>query len=176
MHSLTRPGRWPMVLAIAGLMVLAACGSSSKTTTSATTGASTPAAPSTTASSSGATVSTASSALGTILVDAQGFTLYHNDKESGTTIVCTATCAQIWPPLAAPSGGPVAGAGLSGLATVARPDGTKQVTYNGKTLYRYTGDSKAGDTTGEGVGGIWHAVTTGAATGTTPSSTSASGY
>jgi len=33
-----------------------------------------------------------------------------------------------------------------------------QVTYNGIPLYYYSKDTKPGDTTGEGVGGIWHVV------------------
>ena len=178
--SARRAARSFAALAACGLLVLGACGSSSKKTATATTVApATSEAPSTVASP-GVTVKTASSSFGTILVDAQGFTLYHTDKDSGTTVACTDTCAQIWPPLAAPSGGPV-GAGVTGLATVARPDGTQQVTYNGKTLYRYSRDTKPGDTTGQGVGGVWHVVMAVPATGTTstaatPSSAGGSGY
>jgi predicted lipoprotein with Yx(FWY)xxD motif len=170
-----------VALAVPGLVVLAACGSSAKNTTaSGTTTPLTVSTPlevaTTTTSATGPTVKTASSALGTILVDAQGFTLYHFDKDTGTTVACTAGCTQVWPPLVAPSGSPVAGPGVSGLGSLARPDGIQQVTYSGKTLYRYSGDSKAGDTHGQGIGGVWHVVTTGAATGTTPSSAGGSGY
>jgi predicted lipoprotein with Yx(FWY)xxD motif len=41
------------------------------------------------------------------------------------------------------------------LALVTRDDGTKQVSYNGQPLYYYTPDKAAGDTTGQGVGGVW---------------------
>jgi predicted lipoprotein with Yx(FWY)xxD motif len=170
------------VLAAAALLVLVACGSSAKKTGTSAAGAAstTTVAPSTTASS-GITVKTASSAFGTILVDDQGFTLYHYDKDTGTTVACVAACAAVWPPLTAPRGGPV-GAGVTGLGTVTRPDGTQQVTYNGKTLYRYSKDTNPGDTTGQGVGGVWHVVTAVPATGTTsssaatPSSAGGNGY
>lgn len=174
------PARWIMVVAASALMVLAACGSSSKTSTSATS-ATTGASSTTTTAAGGVTVKTASSSFGTILVDAQGFTLYHTDKDSGTTVTCVSTCADIWPPVMAPSGGPV-GAGVTGLGTVARPDGTMQVTYNGKTLYRYSKDLSPGQTNGNGIAGIWHVVTATAATGAgspstvTPSSAAGSGY
>src|SRR6266568_5595081 len=37
----------------------------------------------------------------TILVDAQGITLYRYDKDSAGTSNCTGSCATVWPPLAA---------------------------------------------------------------------------
>ena len=39
-----------------------------------------------------------------------------------------------------------------------RDDGTTQATYCGHPLYRYSGDSAAGDTNGEAVGGVWYAT------------------
>jgi predicted lipoprotein with Yx(FWY)xxD motif len=42
------------------------------------------------------------------------------------------------------------GASASLLGTTARSDGTTQVTYNGHPLYYFVGDTKAGDTMGEG--------------------------
>lgn len=42
------------------------------------------------------------------------------------------------------------------LATITRADGTTQVTYDGHPLYYYAADVQAGDTNGEGVGGVWH--------------------
>ena len=46
------------------------------------------------------------------------------------------------------------------LATFTRSDGHgTQVTYNGLPLYTYTGDSKPGDAKGEGLQGVWFAVT-----------------
>jgi predicted lipoprotein with Yx(FWY)xxD motif len=147
------------ILALAFVVVLAACGSSgSKTKTTATTTASTTA---TTAAASGAAINTAQTGLGTVLVNAQGRTLYHRTNESATNIVCTGQCASTWPPVTVPSGQkPQAGAGVTGnLTVVNRPDGTQQAAINGQPLYMYSGDSKAGDTNGQGIGGIWFALT-----------------
>lgn len=142
--------------AAAGLVLvlaIGACASNEETTSPAVTApAEATAAPS--ASAAAGTVSTASNAkLGTILVDAQGRTLYTFDKDTGDTIACTGACATRWPPLVVTSGEPT---GVPGLATAKRPDGTTQVTFNGKPLYRYSADAKAGDTNGDGFGGVWH--------------------
>jgi predicted lipoprotein with Yx(FWY)xxD motif len=72
-----------------------------------------------------------------------------------------------------------AGLGASNLGTVARSDGTLQVTYKGMPLYRYTGDTKTGDANGQGVGGIWFVVpasATAAATTTPTTAKSSGGY
>jgi predicted lipoprotein with Yx(FWY)xxD motif len=42
-----------------------------------------------------------------------------------------------------------------------RPDGSKQITYNGIPLYYYVRDTKPGDTTGQGVGNLWKVVAPG---------------
>jgi len=62
-------------------------------------------------------------------------------------------------------GGPVAGMGTraSLLGTTRRRDGTRQVTYGGHPLYRFTGDKKAYEITCQNVsqfGGKWFVVTT----------------
>jgi len=96
-----------------------------------------------------------------ILVNQTGRTLYHLTSEKGKKFVCTGQCATVWPPLTVPKGTkPVAGPGImkSKLATIKRPDGRIQVTYYGLTLYRYSADSKAGQTNGEGIQKIWYAI------------------
>jgi predicted lipoprotein with Yx(FWY)xxD motif len=93
---------------------------------------------------------------GKILVDADGRTLYHFDKDKNGKVACTGSCATTWPPLLVAKG--TKPSGTTGLGTVQRPDGTTQVTYHGEPLYRYSGDSKAGDTRGDGVAGLWHVV------------------
>ena len=46
---------------------------------------------------------------------------------------------------------------------VAKSDkGDVLVDANGMTLYRYSGDTKPGDTNGDGFGNVWHVVTVGA--------------
>ena len=110
--------------------------------------------------SGGATVAAAKvGALGTVLVDSRGFTLYHLEGETATKITCTGSCEQAWPPLEA-SGEPTAGDGASGeLGTAKRPDGSMQVTYDGLPLYTFTGDTAPGQANGQGVQNVWFALT-----------------
>ena len=165
-----RRARW--LLVPVALLVLGACGSSGSkaaapntnpnTTTSA--GASTPA----------VVMTSSSSKLGTVLVDAQGKTLY-TLTSAGKPIACTGQCATFWPPLLLPAGATTAagGPGVSGLGTVAM-NGGMQVTEHGDPLYRFSQDKAAGDTNGEGImsfGGTWHAAKTTAAAAVTPTST-----
>jgi predicted lipoprotein with Yx(FWY)xxD motif len=152
--------RFIAVAALAAL-ALAACGSSSKSgspaTSPTTTAASSSSSPTTSASTSAKpTVATASTKLGTVLVDDKGMTLYTfaSDTTPGTS-ACTGQCATVWPPLMV-TGSPTYAAGLtaSKFTTITRSDGTKQLAYNGKPLYAFQSDSAAGDTSGQGVGGF----------------------
>ena len=100
-----------------------------------------------------------SSSLGKVLATSTGRTLYLYTADGYKVTNCTGSCAQTWPPLMT-IGKPVAGMGVkqSLLSTLTRPNGKKQITYNGHPLYKYVGDTKAGKTTGEGVDGVWFAV------------------
>jgi predicted lipoprotein with Yx(FWY)xxD motif len=91
------------------------------------------------------------------LTGANGKTLYVYAKDTSSTSTCTGGCASAWPPLTVAAGASAtAGTGVTGtLATSARADGSMQVTYNGKPLYYFASDSKAGDTGGNGVAGVW---------------------
>jgi predicted lipoprotein with Yx(FWY)xxD motif len=105
----------------------------------------------------------ARTALGRILVDSKGITLYDFPPDKGTTSVCYGACAALWPPLVA-HGKPVAGSGVKAslLGTTKRKDGKLQVTYNGHPLYYWVGDHKPGQTTGQGLnqfGGPWWVLT-----------------
>jgi predicted lipoprotein with Yx(FWY)xxD motif len=150
MFVISRSGRLAAVVMAVGL-VLTACGSSSSKSVAATGG--------------GATASSASTGLGAVLVDTAGKTLYHFDHESNGKIACASGCTSTWPPYIV-TGQPSAGSGVSGtLGVITRPDGGKQLTYNGMPMYRYAGDQKAGDTNGDGIGGVWHATRLSAAAG-----------
>lgn len=117
----------------------------------------TPSEPTDDVPAAGATVATAEVDLGTILVDADGMTLYLFTSDSPGVSVCEGDCLAAWPPLL---GEPAAGEGVDEglLGTLTRSDGTTQVSYNGWPLYTWTQDSAPGDTTGQGFNGIWWVV------------------
>ena len=109
-----------------------------------------------------ATVKIAHSRLGKILVDSRGRTLYVLSADSARKSRCFGACAQNWPPLRA-SRKPTVGRGLraSKIGTIRRRDGKPQVTYNRHPLYRFVGDTRAGQTHGQGIvafGGRWSVV------------------
>jgi predicted lipoprotein with Yx(FWY)xxD motif len=129
-------------------------------------------------------VSTAKSAkFGTILVS--GTTLY-TLKPSKTA--CTATCLKVWPALVLPKGQTkaTAGSGVSAskLGTVTRSGGIRQVTYDGKALYWFSGDSGSGQVNGNITDewGKWADVVTkkgsssGSSTGGSTAGTGGSGF
>jgi predicted lipoprotein with Yx(FWY)xxD motif len=153
-------------------LVAAGCGSGSSNST-ATADA---------AAGDTATVNVAKTSLGNILVDSQGRTLYLFDKDTGTKSTCSGGCATAWTPLRT-SGKPTASGGAKAtlLGTTPRSDGKPQVTYNGHPLYLFQGDSKPGDTTGQGnpgFGAPWYVVSTAGnqITTTTASSGGSNGY
>jgi predicted lipoprotein with Yx(FWY)xxD motif len=146
-----------LAVSVAALAVAGCGGGSSSNATASNV-------PPATASGHAATVSLANEgSLGKILVNSKGRTLYLFQKDTATKSKCTGACASAWPPLRA-SGKPVVGAGLSAskLGTTPRSDGKPEVTYNGHPLYLFSGDSKPGDTNGQGTnafGASWFALT-----------------
>jgi predicted lipoprotein with Yx(FWY)xxD motif len=106
-----------------------------------------------------ATVAVAEAGPGTILVDGAGMSLYMYDPDAQGPSTCYDDCATQWPPLVVEAD-PVAGDGVDAalLSTVERDDGTTQVTYDGWPLYAWAQDSASGDTTGQGVGGVWWVI------------------
>jgi predicted lipoprotein with Yx(FWY)xxD motif len=110
----------------------------------------------------GVTVGTIREGLGTFLVGPGRKTLYLFEADMSARSACSGACAQNWPPLTT-SGPPIAGSGVrqSLLSTSRRGDGTTQVVYNGHPLYYFVGDTKPGDTSGEGLaafGAGWDVV------------------
>ena len=109
-----------------------------------------------------ATVAVGQTGLGAVLVNGHGRTLYAFARDSRGKSRCYGACAGYWPPLIS-SGKPLAKAGAhaSLLGRTKRRDGRWQVTYKHHPLYTFSGDTKKGDTTGEGLtdfGGEWDAV------------------
>ena len=96
--------------------------------------------------------------LGTYLSAYNGMTVYTYAKDSVGTSTCYGQCAANWPPYTVPSKSDInVPATITGkVDAIARADGTLQVTLNGMPLYFWKNDAKPGDTTGEGVGGVWH--------------------
>src|SRR5439155_2344698 len=101
-------------------------------------------------------------ALGTVLVNAQGRTLYYFVPERGGRIVCTGQCTNAWPPLFATSMSPTASTALPGQLGVIARASSEQITYNHWPLYTFAGDGGPDQTNGQGVfgfGGKWFVAT-----------------
>jgi len=169
MHSTLRP----LFLVLASVTLAAACSSSGTATTAApsvaapATPAPSAAAPSEAASEAPSaatgseTISISTTALGDIIVEDEGKTVYAFSPDSAGTPTCYDQCATTWPPVLAEDGTTLtAGAGLdaSKLTTVDRTDGTKQVKYGDWPLYYFSGDSAAGDTNGQGIATMWYVL------------------
>ena len=142
-------------------LLAAACSNGDSTSTSSSTssaaggGTDTPSSP----AASDATIATAETDLGTVLVDADGFTLYLFEQDTDGTSTCTGDCAVNWP-AATVEGDPVAGDGVDAslIGTTEGTDGSTQITYDGHPLYRFAGDAAAGTLNGQGVGDVWYVV------------------
>ncbi|MFJ3334955.1 SCO0930 family lipoprotein [Streptomyces sp. NPDC086766] len=110
--------------------------------------------------SAGKLAVSANAELGKVLTDSAGMTLYRFDQDTAEPpkSSCDGDCAKTWPPV--PADDATAGAGIDKalLGEVTRSDGTKQLTVAGWPAYRYAKDAKAGQTSGQGVGGKWYAL------------------
>lgn len=157
----TRAKWWQANFALLGVMGLvlglSGCSSSSSQTSTGTTVPSQ-------GTQKGVSIGTTKTSLGTFLVGPDGKSLYLFEADTSSQSTCSGACAQGWPPLTT-AGPPVGGSGVmpSLLSTSPRSDGTMQVTYNGHPLYYYVGDTKAGQTNGEGLqafGAGWDVLST----------------
>jgi predicted lipoprotein with Yx(FWY)xxD motif len=99
--------------------------------------------------------------LGTILAyGPKKLTVYLFEADSPGRSNCSGGCAAAWPPVI---GTPRAGSGATpaDLGTITRSDGSKQVTYKGHPLYMFIKDGDDGDAYGEGVhafGADWYVL------------------
>jgi predicted lipoprotein with Yx(FWY)xxD motif len=146
--------RWLAAPVLAAAVIgLAACGSSSSSTSSTPAGS---------AGSSSSQIKTASTSVGTILVNSAGHAIYWFAIDTPTKSNCTASCITYWPPVKGPVTA-AAGVSLPGtFGTIKRADGTTQATYMNHPLYTYVADSSAGMVGGNGKnlsGGFWWAMT-----------------
>jgi len=108
-------------------------------------------------------------ALGAILTDAEGMTLYLFTQDTvANESACSGGCAENWPPFS-PEGDLTLPDGVEGeLTRFDREDGASQVAYNGIPLYYWVNDTAPGDTTGQGVGDVWYIVPPGQEFGAGP--------
>ena len=76
----------------------------------------------------------------------QPFPVYTFSKDSGHQSSCTGQCALDWPPVLTTGKPEAIGYAVDQhtLGTIERPDGTDQVTYQGKPLYLFKGDAYIG--------------------------------
>lgn len=89
-----------------------------------------------------------------VMTDNAGRTLYTFDKDAANKSNCNGGCAAAWPPFMAKDGANA----NSGFSIVTRDDGAKQWAMNGKPLYYFAPDTKAGDIKGDNEGGVWHVI------------------
>jgi predicted lipoprotein with Yx(FWY)xxD motif len=101
---------------------------------------------------------------GRVLVDSAGKALYQSDEEADGSVVCTDACASFWMPLTIDSGAPSGDDVPGELGVAERPDGTRQVTLDGRRLYTFVEDGP-GEVTGDrfsdafdGQQFTWHVV------------------
>jgi predicted lipoprotein with Yx(FWY)xxD motif len=147
-------------VAATAALALAACGSGGD-------GSDDAASPPTTTSGGNSTntVSVADvDGVGDVLVDSNGLALYSADEEPDREALCLDACTSFWVPLEPSADAPTAGPGVPELGVVERPDGTEQITADGRLLYTFSEDS-VGEVTGDGFEDdfgdqhlTWHAV------------------
>lgn len=105
----------------------------------------------------------ASAALGRIVADDEGRTVYLFEKDEHDQSYCTGACESVWPPVTT-KGMPKIQDGIDAgkVTLLKRENGLRQVVYEGHPLYYYQGDTNSGDTNGQEqdqFGAEWYALT-----------------
>src|SRR6266513_3346897 len=105
------------------------------------------------------TLTVKSSSFGRVLFDGRGFVLYAFTRDKNGRSACYGACAKAWPVYYAKAT-LRAGTGIkrSLIGTTKRRDGRRQITYGGRPLYYYVGDTRAGQILCQNVvefGGTW---------------------
>jgi predicted lipoprotein with Yx(FWY)xxD motif len=132
-----------------------------------------------------ATVKSASSKYGTILVTSSGKTLYLDAGDKPPHFACTGACIKAWPPLVSSGKPKAAGKVKASMLGTVKNGKFNQVTYNGHPLYTFMSDTSSGAVTGEDVNGFFvvgpggakisHAPSSSTTTSSSSSSSSAGG-
>ena len=146
--------------ALLAVTALAGCGSSGGTTAASSGSASSSSSSAGSSSSRGADLGVGRSSLGEVVVNASKMTTYvfTKDKPGSGTSSCTGQCAVLWPPVKTTSTTPTVDGVKGAVGTITLPDGSRQVTLDGRPLYLFAKDTKPGDVAGQGVGNVWYAV------------------
>jgi predicted lipoprotein with Yx(FWY)xxD motif len=160
-----------IVAAAIVVVVLALAGGSTKKHTAASAATRAPAgatsgygaaASTTGAGRAGTIVQAQTSSLGRLLTDGHGRTLYLFEADEPNVSKLSAAGLSIWPPFPA-TGKPQAesGALAARIGTITGANGKAQVTYDSHPLYYYVGDTKSGQTRGQGLkqfGAEWYVL------------------
>jgi predicted lipoprotein with Yx(FWY)xxD motif len=129
-----------------------------------------------------------STSLGKTLVDARGRTLYLFAADRPNVSRLSGAGLSVWPRFTATGNvKAINGARAAKIGTVTSPRGVRQVTYNGRPLYYYVGDSGPGNVRGQGLnqfGALWYVLGPGGSAVTraahrssaTPATSPAPGY
>ena len=97
--------------------------------------------------------------LGEVMVGAAGHTLYAFTNDPAGETTCFDACAKAWPPLTVGEGFTISDElTASGVSTIVRPDGSRQLVMGKWALYYYAGDAAPGESNGQGSGGKWFAI------------------
>ncbi|WP_344167851.1 hypothetical protein [Pilimelia columellifera] len=98
--------------------------------------------------------------MGRMVTDDKGWVLYRFEKDTPDPAKsnCKGDCEKVWPPAYTDGDPELTGIDEETVGTVTRDDGSKQLTLGGWPVYRYVGDKKPGQWTGQGVGGVWFVV------------------
>ena len=116
-----------------------------------------------------------STALPTVVVDHNGFTLYRFERKpvpvherrtdprvdpptERRLLDCDAGTPADWPVVVYRANFALPGIDPRRVGFLKRPDGTRQLTIRGCPVYRYAGDREPGATAGDGRGGEWAAI------------------
>jgi predicted lipoprotein with Yx(FWY)xxD motif len=81
--------------------------------------------------------------------------LYTYDRDAPGRSTCSGSCAVAWPPLRVSERARPIGR----WKIIARADGARQWTFDGKPIYTNAGDPEA-RAAGDGAGGVWHQLMT----------------
>jgi predicted lipoprotein with Yx(FWY)xxD motif len=159
--------------AIAGAVVLAACGSSGGSKSGGSSSGGSTSASSSAAAGKGTVMVGKVNGYGSVLVTAADQPIYILSSDPSGSSKCSGACAKAWKPLTI-SGSAKAGTGVSSsmLSTFKRSDGTTQVLYDKHALYTHAGSAASAAGTASD-GGVWYLIN---AKGTVVKSTTSGGY